>query len=97
MIDQNEKKPSSIRSIANNIWSGLKSYLTDWRNLLGHALLGVVFVVVAVWAPITLWLKLIIIALLITLNVLHMRNKKQKENRQKYPKKYPNSSGILVQ
>jgi len=79
VIDQNEKKPSSIRSIANNIWSGLKSYLTDWRNLLGHALLGVVFVVVAVWAPITLWLKLIIIALLITLNVLRMRNKNKKK------------------
>ena len=80
MIDQNGKKPSSIRSIANNLWSGLKSYLTDWRNLLGHALLGVVFVVVAVWAPITLWLKLIIIAVLITFNVLRMRNKNKKKD-----------------
>jgi Flp pilus assembly protein TadB len=79
VIDQNEKTPNSIRSIAKNIWSGLKSYLTDWRNLLGHALLGVVFVVVAVWAPIPLWLKLIIIALLITLNVLRMRNKNKKK------------------
>jgi Flp pilus assembly protein TadB len=67
--------PSAFR----RIWSGLKAYLTDWRNLLGHALLGVVFVVVAVWAPITLWLKLIIIAILITLNVLRMRNKNKKK------------------
>ena len=68
--------PSALR----RVWQGLKAYLTDWRNLLGHALLGVVFVVVAVWAPITLWLKLVIIAALITFNVLRMRNKNQKKS-----------------
>jgi len=67
-------------SALSRIWSGLKAYLTDWRNLLGHALLGVVFVVVAVWAPITLWLKLVIIAVLITFNVLRMRIKNQKKS-----------------
>ncbi len=66
------------RSVFQRVWSGLKAYLTDWRNLLGHALLGVVFVVIAVWAPIALWLKLIIIAALITFNVLRMRNKNKK-------------------
>jgi len=66
---------SQTPSALDRIWSGLKAYLTDWRNLLGHALLGVVFVVVAVWAPITLWLKLVIIAVLITFNVLRMRLK----------------------
>ena len=65
-------------SVLQRVWSGLKAYLTDWRNLLGHALLGVVFVVIAVWAPIALWLKLIIIAALITFNVLRMRNKNKK-------------------
>ena len=67
--------PSAFR----RVWQGLKAYLTDWRNLLGHALLGVVFVVVAVWAPITLWLKLVIIAALITFNVLRMRNKNKNQ------------------
>lgn len=65
-------------SVFQRVWSGLKAYLTDWRNLLGHALLGVVFVVIAVWAPIALWLKLIIISALITFNVLRMRNKNKK-------------------
>ena len=65
-------------SFFQRVWSGLKAYLTDWRNLLGHALLGVVFVVIAVWAPISIWLKLIIIAALITFNVLRMRNKNKK-------------------
>jgi len=69
------QSPSAFR----RIWTGLKAYLTDWRNLLGHALLGVVFVVVAVWAPITLWLKLLIIAALITFNVLRMRNKNKNQ------------------
>ena len=69
-------KPSL--SVFQRVWSGLKAYLTDWRNLLGHALLGVVFVVIAVWAPISIWLKLIIIAALITFNVLRMRNKNKK-------------------
>ena len=67
-------------SVLSRIWSGLKAYLTDWRNLLGHALLGVVLVVVAVWAPITLWVKLVIIAVLITFNVLRMRIKNQKKS-----------------
>lgn len=68
---ETNSSPSALR----RVWQGLKAYLTDWRNLLGHALLGVVFVVVAIWAPITLWLKLVIIAVLITFNVLRMRLK----------------------
>lgn len=75
MNQSSNSETSQTPSALTRIWSGLKAYLTDWRNLLGHALLGVVFVVVAVWAPITLWLKLVIIAVLITFNVLRMRLK----------------------
>ncbi len=67
-------------SVLQRVWSGLKAYLTDWRNLLGHALLGVFFVVIAVWAPINIWLKFAIIACLIALNVLRMRLKSKKAN-----------------
>ncbi len=70
---------TSQPSIFQRIWGGLKAYLTDWRNLLGHALLGVSFVVIAVWAPINLWLKLGIIACLIGLNILRMRLKAKKQ------------------
>ena len=73
-----EQELAQEPSVFLRIWSGLRAYLTDWRNLLGHALLGVLFVVVAVWAPISVWLKLIIIALLITFNVLRMRGKNKK-------------------
>ena len=78
MNNQPNTNNKPVLSAFQRVWSGLKAYLTDWRNLLGHALLGVVFVVIAVWAPIELWLKLIIIAALITFNVLRMRNKNKK-------------------
>jgi len=74
-------QPSRPGSVFKRIWSGLKAYLTDWRNLLGHALLGVAFVVIAIWAPINIWLKLAIIACLITLNILRMRLKAKKANK----------------
>ncbi len=75
MESSNNAQPNRPVSVFQRVWGGLKAYLTDWRNLLGHALLGVFFVVVAVWAPINIWLKLAIIACLITLNILRMRLK----------------------
>ena len=77
--EQKGTEPNPAASILKNIWKGLKAYLTDWKNLLGHALLGVFFVVIAVWAPINLWLKLSIIACLIGLNILRMRLKAKKQ------------------
>ncbi len=79
MKNQPNTNNKPVLTAFQRVWSGLKAYLTDWRNLLGHALLGVVFVVIAVWAPIAIWLKLIIIAALITFNVLRMRNKNKKK------------------
>ena len=73
MESSNNNQPIRPVSLLQRVWGGLKAYLTDWRNLLGHALLGVFFVVIAVWAPINIWLKLAIIACLITLNILRMR------------------------
>ncbi|MPM17798.1 hypothetical protein SDC9_64197 [bioreactor metagenome] len=75
-----QKQPSPFVTALKKIGSGLKAYLTDWKNLLGHALLGVFFVVIAVWAPINLWLKLGIIACLICLNILRMRLKAKKQS-----------------
>jgi len=80
--NQLQEKESSGRSVAITVLAGLKTYLTDWRNLLGHALLGVVFVVVAVWAPIRLWVKLLIIACLICANLLRMRAKHIKTDKE---------------
>lgn len=80
-----QKQPSPFVAVLKKIGSGLKAYLTDWKNLLGHALLGVFFVVIAVWAPINLWLKLGVIACLIGLNILRMRLKSKKNTKENIP------------
>ena len=59
----------------NKVGLGLKAYLTDWKNLLGHALLGVVFLVLAIWAPIDYRIKLVVIFCLIVFNIIRMRRK----------------------
>ena len=81
MTEANKETTPAKVNVFKTIFNGLKVYLTDWRNLLGHALLGVMFVVIAIWAPINLWLKLAIIACLITLNVLRMRAKSKKKTK----------------
>ena len=80
MHKNNKPEQNGFLKILRAVGLGLKAYLTDWRNLLGHALLGVLFVVIAVWAPINVWLKLGIIACLIALNILRMRGKAKKRN-----------------
>lgn len=78
MTESHKKNAASFPvSTLKKVWCGLKAYLTDWRNLLGHALLGIFFLILAVWAPIRLWIKLLIILCLILLNILRMRNKKK--------------------
>ena len=58
-----------VLPVSKKIWDGIKDYLKDWRNLLGHALLGIVFVVLAIWVPINIWVKLGIIACLVAFNI----------------------------
>ncbi len=74
-----ESKNRLVKILAK-IWLGLKSYLTDWRNLLGHASLGVLLLVLAIWIPVRIGFKLAAIACLITLNIIRMRRKARKAN-----------------
>ena len=75
MVEQNSETQKSQRTVLRKMGRGLGKYLTDWRNSLGHSLLGIVFLVLAIWAPVDVWIKLIAIACLITLNVIRMRFK----------------------
>jgi hypothetical protein len=47
MDRQTKAETNAPPSFIKSVFIGLKAYLTDWRNLLGHALLGVFFVIVA--------------------------------------------------
>ncbi len=69
---------NKLIQVFSKVWLGLKGYLTDWRNLLGHASLGVLLLVLAIWAPVQIWFKLVTIACLITLNIIRMRRKARK-------------------
>lgn len=82
MSKETTPSKNNSTSIFGKIWHGLKGYLTDWRNLLGHALIGVLFLVVAIWVPVQLWIKLIVIVCLITFNVIRMRLKAKKAAKQ---------------
>ncbi len=71
---ENEKRK---KSVVMKVLIGLKDYLTDWKNLLGHALLGVGLLVIAIWAPVPIWSKLVFFAVLVTFNVWRMSRKKK--------------------
>lgn len=59
------------------IGKGLKAYLTDWKNLLGHALIGIILVVFTIWAPVPGWIRILVLLAVIGFNVWRMnRNKK---------------------
>ena len=59
--------------IAKKAGKGLAAYLTDWKNLLAHALLGCLLLLIAIIAPVPPWAKLLLIVCLVTLNILRMR------------------------
>ncbi len=69
-------------NIAKKAGKGLAAYLTDWKNLLAHSLLGCLLLLIAIIAPVVWWLKLILIVCLVTLNILRMRwSKARKEKK----------------
>lgn len=55
---------------------GIVKYLSNWKNLLNHAVVGVFFLLVAIYAPINILIKLGIIVIVITLNVSRMKKDK---------------------
>ncbi len=60
---------------------GIAAYLTDWKNLLAHALFGVVLLFIAFFAPVPIWVRLILIACLVALNLCRMRWEKKRGKR----------------
>ncbi len=78
MSTQTSPAGNNTGNIFGKIWRGLKGYLTDRRNLLGHALVGILFLALAIWVPIPGWIKLIVIACLIAFNIVRMRIKVRK-------------------
>lgn len=65
--------------IAKKAGKGLAAYLTDWKNLLAHALLGCLLLLIAIIAPVPIWAKLLLIVCLVTLNIIRMKWSKSRK------------------
>jgi hypothetical protein len=61
------------------IIEALKTYLTDWKNLLAHGIVGVILLYCLLFAPIEWYWRIIILMLVIVFNIVRMRYSKNKK------------------
>jgi hypothetical protein len=57
----------------SRLFASLVEYLSDWKNLLAHALIGVGILVVALWLPVSTTLRALILVVVIVGNIFRMR------------------------
>lgn len=55
------------------IINGIKAYVTDWKNLAVHAIVGIILAYCMFFAPLVWWVRMIIVLLVIGLNTLRMK------------------------
>jgi hypothetical protein len=55
------------------IFQGIKTYLTDWKNLLMHSIVGILIVIIALFAPISPYLRLGFVDVVVAFNILRMK------------------------
>ncbi len=61
------------------IVDALKIYLTDWKNLLTHGIVGVILLYCLLFAPIAWYWRVIILILVIAFNIVRMKYSKNKK------------------
>ena len=54
----------------------VKSYLTDWKNILTHTIVGVLLVVVILFLPVDPLIRIAIFVVVVVFNGLRMRYEK---------------------
>lgn len=63
------------------IVKGIKNYLTDWKNLLTHTLVGITILLIALYAPVSPYIRLGFVLLAVGFNLFRMEySKKRKVN-----------------
>lgn len=55
------------------IFEGLKKYLTDWKNLLAHTIVGVILLLIAIFAPVPWAIRVLFLVLVVAFNVIRMK------------------------
>lgn len=63
------------------IFDALKKYLTDWRNLLTHGIVGVILLWFLLFAPLPWYYRVLALLLVIAFNITKMKitDKKKRE------------------
>ena len=57
----------------SKILSGLKAYFMDWKNWLTHGLIGVILLLIALFAPVPIYVRVIFIIAVIGFNLIRMK------------------------
>jgi len=57
----------------NKILNGLKKYFMDWRNWFTHSLVGILLLAIAIFAPVSVYIKIVFIVCVIGFNVVRMK------------------------
>jgi hypothetical protein len=57
----------------NKIINGIKNYFLDWRNWITHSLVGILLLAIAIFAPVSIYLKIVFIICVVGFNVLRMK------------------------
>jgi hypothetical protein len=68
-----------------NAFKGIIAYLSDWRNWVAHALVGVALLCLAIFLPVSPWIRVGILLAVVVLNVARMRISKRKKAAPKAP------------
>ena len=66
----------------NKVLDGVIKYLSDWRNWLVHGLVGVGLLLLAIFAPIAWWIKVMIFGAVIVFNCVRMGMKDKKQGKE---------------
>jgi hypothetical protein len=57
----------------NKIINCIKNYFLDWRNWLTHSLVGILLLAIAIFAPVSIYLKILFIICVVAFNVFRMK------------------------
>lgn len=57
----------------NRVFKGFHSYITDWKNFLTHSLVGVAILLIALFAPVSPYLRIAFVVAVIVFNVIRMK------------------------
>jgi hypothetical protein len=66
-----------MKALIGNIARGLKAYLTDWKNLVSHGIVGIALVALPALLPLPLHARIAVFVAIIALNALRMKLSKR--------------------